>query len=93
MRKSQYFFLRVFGTQLTLLIIERMSLRTSLGRKSTNARVGALAMIPHGPVALQHEVGLSSILAELSCGGLIPHQRVLTAMRLLCEAVKPRVTQ
>jgi hypothetical protein len=31
-------------------------------------------------------------LAELNCGGLIPHDRVLAAMRLLCEAVKPRFT-
>jgi hypothetical protein len=29
-------------------------------------------------------------LAELNCGGLIPREKVLTAMRLLCEEVKPR---
>ena len=34
-------------------------------------------------------MGLSGILAELNCGGLIPHDRVVNAMRLLCEAVKP----
>jgi len=39
---------------------------------------------------LQHEIGLSGILAELNCGGLIPHQKVLAAMQLLCEKVKPR---
>jgi hypothetical protein len=39
---------------------------------------------------LQAEIGLCGILAELNCGGLIPHDRVLAAMRLLCEAVKPR---
>jgi hypothetical protein len=39
---------------------------------------------------LQQEIGLSGILAELNCGGLIPHQKVLTAMQLLCEEVKPR---
>ena len=41
---------------------------------------------------LQEEIGLSGILAELNCGGLIPHDRVLAAMHLLCEAVKPRFT-
>ena len=40
--------------------------------------------------ALQEEIGLSGILAELNCGGLIPHQRVINAMRLLGEEVKPR---
>src|SRR5215469_12535396 len=40
--------------------------------------------------ALQEEIGLSGILAELNCGGLIPNQKVINAMRLLCEEVKPR---
>jgi len=30
------------------------------------------------------------VLAELNCGGLIPHQQVLTAMQLLCEEVERR---
>jgi alkanesulfonate monooxygenase SsuD/methylene tetrahydromethanopterin reductase-like flavin-dependent oxidoreductase (luciferase family) len=38
---------------------------------------------------LRAEIGLTGILAELNCGGLIPHEKVLTAMRLLCEEVKP----
>jgi hypothetical protein len=42
-------------------------------------------------MALKHEIGLSGILAELNCGGLIPHDQVLTAMQLLCEVVKPRL--
>ncbi|HEU0155472.1 MAG TPA: hypothetical protein VFQ82_05325, partial [Stellaceae bacterium] len=39
---------------------------------------------------LQAEIGLSGILAELNCGGLVPHDKVVNAMRLLCEEVKPR---
>jgi hypothetical protein len=39
---------------------------------------------------LQQKIGLSGILAELNCGGLIPHHKVLSAMQLLCEKVKPR---
>ena len=39
---------------------------------------------------LQVEIGIDGILAELNCGGLIPHERVMTAMRLLCEEVMPR---
>jgi hypothetical protein len=39
---------------------------------------------------LQVEIGLSGILAELNCGGLIPHRQVVGAMQLLCEEVMPR---
>jgi alkanesulfonate monooxygenase SsuD/methylene tetrahydromethanopterin reductase-like flavin-dependent oxidoreductase (luciferase family) len=40
--------------------------------------------------ALQDEIGFDGILAELNCGGLIPHARVLNALRLLCQEVMPR---
>ena len=40
--------------------------------------------------ALQQELGIDGILAELNTGGLIPHAQVMTAMRLLCEEVMPR---
>jgi alkanesulfonate monooxygenase SsuD/methylene tetrahydromethanopterin reductase-like flavin-dependent oxidoreductase (luciferase family) len=56
----------------------------------SNALVGTPAMIFEQLSNLQQEIGLSGILAELNCGGLIPHQKVLTAMQLLCEEVKPR---
>jgi alkanesulfonate monooxygenase SsuD/methylene tetrahydromethanopterin reductase-like flavin-dependent oxidoreductase (luciferase family) len=56
----------------------------------TNALVGSPDTIAKKLQALQAEIGLSGILAELNCGGLIPHQRVIKAMQLLCEAVKPR---
>ena len=39
---------------------------------------------------VQEELGLDGILAELNCGGRIPHDRVVNAIRLLCEEVKPR---
>ncbi len=39
---------------------------------------------------LQDEIGFDGILAELNCGGLIPHDRVLNAIRLLCQEVMPR---
>ncbi len=55
-----------------------------------HALVGTPAMVAEKLSALQQEIGLSGILAELNCGGLIPHQQVVTAMQLLCEGVKPR---
>jgi len=38
---------------------------------------------------LQDELGLDGILAELNSGGLIPQDRVLHSLRLLCDEVKP----
>jgi alkanesulfonate monooxygenase SsuD/methylene tetrahydromethanopterin reductase-like flavin-dependent oxidoreductase (luciferase family) len=40
--------------------------------------------------SLEDELGIDGILAELNCGGLIPHAQVMTALRLLCEDVMPR---
>ena len=40
---------------------------------------------------LKATLGLDGILAEMNCGGLIPHDRVMSSIRLLCEVVGPRV--
>ncbi|HXQ50159.1 MAG TPA: LLM class flavin-dependent oxidoreductase [Stellaceae bacterium] len=40
--------------------------------------------------ALRDEIGLDGILAELNCGGLIPHAQVMNALRLLCAEVVPQ---
>ena len=39
---------------------------------------------------LHDELGLDGILAELNPGSLIPHDRVMEALRLLCREVMPR---
>ena len=39
---------------------------------------------------LREELGLDGILAELNPGSLIPHEQVMTALRLLCQEVMPR---
>jgi alkanesulfonate monooxygenase SsuD/methylene tetrahydromethanopterin reductase-like flavin-dependent oxidoreductase (luciferase family) len=39
---------------------------------------------------VQQEIGLDGILAELNCGGRIPHEGVMRALQLLCQDVKPR---
>ena len=52
--------------------------------------VGTPEMVTERLSALQQELGIDGILAELNCGGLIPHERVMTALRLLCEEVMPR---
>src|SRR5438067_7686293 len=44
---------------------------------------------PHGFASrlreVQEEIGLDGILAELNCGGKIPHDRVINALTLLCQ--------
>jgi alkanesulfonate monooxygenase SsuD/methylene tetrahydromethanopterin reductase-like flavin-dependent oxidoreductase (luciferase family) len=39
--------------------------------------------------ALREELGLDGILAEMNCGSLIAHQRVMRPLQLLCEKVMP----
>jgi alkanesulfonate monooxygenase SsuD/methylene tetrahydromethanopterin reductase-like flavin-dependent oxidoreductase (luciferase family) len=56
-----------------------------------HALVGTLEAIAERLKTLRREIGLAGILAELNCGGLIPHRQVLTALRLLCEEVKPQL--
>ena len=54
-----------------------------------HALVGTPDAVAERLNVLQQEIGLSGILAELNCGGLVPHTQVLSAMQLLCSEVKP----
>ena len=56
-----------------------------------NALVGTPAQVAERLAALRDELGLSGILAELNCGGRIPHPQVVEALRLLCREVKPQL--
>ena len=42
-------------------------------------------------IELKEGLGLDGILAELNCGGLIPHERVMASLRLLGEKVGPKL--
>jgi len=52
--------------------------------------VGTADQVTDRLMAIRDELGLDGILAELNCGGLIPHERVKNALRLLCQQVMPR---
>ena len=52
--------------------------------------VGTPARVIDRLEQLRGELGLNGILAELNPGSLIPHARVLEALRLLCHEVMPR---
>jgi alkanesulfonate monooxygenase SsuD/methylene tetrahydromethanopterin reductase-like flavin-dependent oxidoreductase (luciferase family) len=55
-----------------------------------NVLVGTPETVAARLKELRDEIGFDGILAELNCGGLIPHERVLNALRLLCQEVMPR---
>jgi alkanesulfonate monooxygenase SsuD/methylene tetrahydromethanopterin reductase-like flavin-dependent oxidoreductase (luciferase family) len=67
--------------------IENLTYEEALGGQ---VLVGAPDTITERLRMLQEEIGIDGILAEINCGGLIPHEQVMTALRLLCEEVKPR---
>ena len=55
-----------------------------------NVIVGTPASVGARLARLRDEIGFDGILAELNCGGIIPHARVLEALRLLCQEVMPQ---
>ena len=52
--------------------------------------VGTPEMVADRLAELRDDLGLSGILAELNCGGQIPHARVMRSLELLCTEVMPR---
>jgi hypothetical protein len=52
--------------------------------------VGTPDMVADRLHAIREELGLDGILAELNCGGLIPPERVLKSLNLLCDEVMSR---
>lgn len=53
--------------------------------------VGTPSQVAERLRELEAELGLNGILAELNCGGLIPRERMLRSLQLLCQEVMPRV--
>jgi alkanesulfonate monooxygenase SsuD/methylene tetrahydromethanopterin reductase-like flavin-dependent oxidoreductase (luciferase family) len=55
--------------------------------------VGAPESVAERINQLRAKLGLNGILAELNCGSLIPHAKVMKSMELLCEKVMPQFRQ
>ena len=53
--------------------------------------VGSPDSVADRLLGLQRQLGLSGILAELNCGGQIPHEKVNRSLQLLCQDVMPHV--
>jgi len=52
--------------------------------------VGTPAGVATRLQALTRKLGLNGVLAELNCGGLIPNEKVIRSLQLMCEEVAPR---
>ena len=52
--------------------------------------VGTPATVAARLQDLTTKLGLNGVLAELNCGGLIPHDKVMRSLQLMCEEVAPR---
>jgi alkanesulfonate monooxygenase SsuD/methylene tetrahydromethanopterin reductase-like flavin-dependent oxidoreductase (luciferase family) len=52
--------------------------------------IGSPASVAGRLEELRQELGLDGVLMELNCGGKIPHENVMTALRLLCQEVMPK---
>ncbi len=78
------------GRQAFIDRAERLRTLTYADVLRGNVLVGTPQSVAQKLRQLQDEIGFDGILAELNCGGLIPHERVLNALRLLCQEVMPR---
>jgi alkanesulfonate monooxygenase SsuD/methylene tetrahydromethanopterin reductase-like flavin-dependent oxidoreductase (luciferase family) len=58
-----------------------------------HAVIGSAGAVSTRLCALHRQLGLDGVLAELNCGGAIPHDRVMAALELLCRDVTPRVKE
>jgi alkanesulfonate monooxygenase SsuD/methylene tetrahydromethanopterin reductase-like flavin-dependent oxidoreductase (luciferase family) len=52
--------------------------------------IGTPAHVAARLAEVREELGIDGVLAEINTGGQIPHAQVMTALRLLCEEVRPR---
>src|SRR5437016_1919924 len=53
--------------------------------------VGTPAAVVARLQGLKRTLGLDGVLAELNCGGLVPHEKVLRSLQLMCEDVAPKM--
>lgn len=74
-----------------VLRLERLRNMSYEQAQREHVLVGTPATIIDRLHALREELTLGGILAELNCGGIIPHRQVMSALRLLCEEVAPQL--
>ncbi|MGA7867777.1 MAG: LLM class flavin-dependent oxidoreductase, partial [Stellaceae bacterium] len=81
----------VFDTERRIEGAQRLQTLSWDEARRTRAIVGTPEMVADRLAGLRDQLGLAGILAELNTGGLIPHEKVMRSMQLLCEKVQPRL--
>ena len=79
----------VFDTERRIEGAQRLQSLSWDEARRTRAIVGTPEMVADRLAGLRDQLGLAGILAELNTGGLIPHEKVMRSMQLLCEKVQP----
>src|SRR5437660_2562055 len=77
------------GRQAFIDRAERLRTLTYADVLRRNVLVGTPQSVAQKLRQLQDEIGFDGILAELNCGGLIPHERVLNALPLVVQGALP----
>ena len=81
----------IFDTARRIEGAQRLQTMTYDEARRGRAILGTPEMVAVRVAELREQLGLSGILAELNCGGLVPHERVMRSLQLLCEKVQPRL--
>jgi len=81
----------IFDTARRIEGAHRLQTMTYDEARQGRAILGTPEMVADRLEELRAQLGLSGILAELNCGGLVPHERVMRSLQLLCEKVQPRL--
>jgi len=82
----------IFDTARRIEGAHRLQTMTYDEARQGRAILGTPEMVADRLEELREQLGLSGILAELNCGGLVPHERVMRSLQLLCENVQPRLS-
>ena len=83
--------LSVFDTDRRIEGAQRLQSISWDEARRTRAIIGTPELVADRLAGLRDQLGLAGILAELNTGGLIPHEKVMRSMQLLCEKVQPRL--
>jgi alkanesulfonate monooxygenase SsuD/methylene tetrahydromethanopterin reductase-like flavin-dependent oxidoreductase (luciferase family) len=79
----------IFDTARRIEGAHRLQTMTWDEARRGRAIIGTPEIVADTLAGLREQLGLAGILGELNTGGMLPHERVMHSMQLLCEKVQP----